>query len=94
MVRFRTNQVVEKNRQGKKGIGLSLVYPSAEAVEIIGFLDRGVTGILGPHIETAEDVQALVDACRFVPDGQRSLCGERIAPQILSPLDLNQHRAP
>ena len=38
MVRFRTNQVFEKNRQGKKGIGLGLVYPSAESIEIIGML--------------------------------------------------------
>ncbi|ETW96196.1 MAG: hypothetical protein ETSY1_27590 [Candidatus Entotheonella factor] len=126
-MRFRTNKIFEKNKQGKKGIGLGLVYPSAEAIEIIGmlggfdfvnldgehglfspesidemcrvadgfgltvtarvpnirastinlFLDRGVTGILGPHIETAEDAQALVDACRFVPDGQRSWGGGR-----------------
>ena len=127
MVRFRTNKIFEKNRQGKKGVGIGLVYPSAEAIEIIGmiggfdfvnldgehglfspesideicrvadgfgltvtarvpsiapntinlFLDRGVNGILGPHIETAEDAQALVDACRFVPDGQRSWGGGR-----------------
>ena len=127
MVRFRTNQIFEKNKQGKKGLGLGLVYPSAEAIEMIGmlggfdfvnldgehglfspesidemcriadgfgltvtarvpnlnhstinlFLDRGVMGILGPHVETAEDAQALVDACRFVPDGQRSWGGGR-----------------
>ena len=124
---FRTNKIFEKNRQGKKGVGIGLTYPSAEAIEIIGmlggfdfvnldgehglfspesidamcrvadgfgltvtarapnihpstinrFLDRGVMGILGPHIETAEDAQALVDACRFVPDGQRSWGGGR-----------------
>ncbi len=127
MVRFRTNAIFEKNKQGKKGLGLGLVYPSAEAIEIIGmlggfdfvnldgehglfspesidamcrvadgcgltvtarvpninsstinlFLDRGVHGILGPHIETAEDAQALVDACRFVPVGKRSWGGGR-----------------
>jgi 4-hydroxy-2-oxoheptanedioate aldolase len=127
IVHFRLNQIIAKNQQGKKGIGIGLVYPSAEAIEIIGmlggfdfvnldgehglfspesidamcrvadgfgltvtarvpnirpstinlFLDRGVTGILGPHIETAEDAQALVDACRFVPDGQRSWGGGR-----------------
>ena len=37
-MRFRTNKIIEKNRQGKKGIGLGLVYPSAEAIEIIGML--------------------------------------------------------
>ena len=126
-MRFRTNKIFEKNKQGKKGLGLGLVYPSAEAIEIIGmlggfdfvhldgehglfspesidemcrvadgfglnvtarvpdisgstinsFLDRGVTGIMGPHIETAEEAQVLVDACLFGPDGQRSWGGGR-----------------
>ncbi len=127
MVRFRTNRIFEKHQQGKKALGLGLVYPNAEAIELVGmlggfdfinldgehglfspesidemcriadgfgltvtartpnlhhetinlFLDRGVMGILGPHVETAEDAQALVDACRFVPDGQRSWGGGR-----------------
>jgi 4-hydroxy-2-oxoheptanedioate aldolase len=126
-MRFRTNKIFEKNKQGKQGLGLGLVYPSAEAIEIIGmlggfdfvhldgehglfspesidemcrvadgfgltvtarvpdisgstinsFLDRGVTGIMGPHIETAEEAQVLVDACLFGPDGQRSWGGGR-----------------
>ena len=38
---------------------------------------RGVTGIMGPHVETAADAKALVDACRYVPDGQRSWGGGR-----------------
>ncbi len=126
-MRFRTNKIFKKNKQGKQGLGLGLVYPSAEAIEIIGmlggfdfvhldgehglfspesidemcrvadgfgltvtarvpdisgstinlFLDRGVTGIMGPHIETAEEAQVLVDACLFGPDGQRSWGGGR-----------------
>ena len=126
-MRFRTNRILEKNRQGRKGIGLVLVYPSAEAIELVGmlggfdfvhldgehglyspesidemcrvadgfgltvtarvpdirastinlFLDRGVMGIMGPHVETAEDAKTLVDACRYVPDGQRSWGGGR-----------------
>jgi 4-hydroxy-2-oxoheptanedioate aldolase len=126
-LRFRTNRIIEKNEQGKKGVGLGLVYPSAEAIEIVGmlggfdfvqldgehglfspesidemcrvadgfgltvtarvpdirastinqFLDRGVMGVMGPHVETAEEAQALVDACRYVPDGQRSWGGGR-----------------
>ena len=31
---FRTNKIFEKNKQGKQSIGLGLVYPSAEAIEI------------------------------------------------------------
>ena len=34
-MKFRTNKIIEKNKKGKKGVGLGLVYPSAEAIEII-----------------------------------------------------------
>ena len=127
MVNLRTNNILARNREGKKGIGLSLTYPSAEAIELVGmlggfdhvnldgehglfspesidamarvangygltvtarvpnlqsstinlFLDRGVQGILGPHVETADQAKQLVDACRFVPEGQRSWGGGR-----------------
>ena len=127
MVNVRKNNIFEKNRQGKKGLGFGLVFPSTELIELVGmgggfdfinldgehglfspesidamcraadgysltvtarvpnisastinlFLDRGVMGILGPHIETAADAKALVDACRFVPDGNRSWGGGR-----------------
>ena len=127
MVRFRSNNVFEKNLQGKKGLGLGIVFPCAEAIELAGllggfdfvnldgehglfspesidamcrvadgygltvtarvpniapstinsFLDRGVLGILGPHVDTPEQAKALVDACRFTPEGQRSWGGGR-----------------
>ena len=127
MVTFRKNNIFEKNRHGKKGLGIGLVFPSVEAVELIGmlggfdfvnldgehglfspesidamvrvadgygltttarvpgrvpavinqFLDRGVIGILGPHVETAAEAKALVDACRFTPEGERSWGGGR-----------------
>ena len=126
-MRFRTNKIIEKNKQSKKGIGLGLVYPSAEAIEIVGmlggfdfiqldgehglfspesidhmcraadgfgltviarvpdissstinsYLDRGVTGIWGPHIETADEAQALIDASFYGPQGKRSWGGGR-----------------
>ena len=126
-MKFRTNKIIEKNKKGKKGVGLGLLYPSAEAIEIIGmlggfdfvqldgehglfspesidemcrvadgfglnviarapdisastinsYLDRGITGIWGPHIETAEEAQALIDASLYGPDGQRSWGGGR-----------------
>jgi len=127
MVRVRTNHILEKAKEGKKGVGLGLLYPSAEAIELVGmlggfdyvnldgehglfspesidamvrvadgygltvtarvpslesatineYLDRGVMGILGPHVETADDARKLVDACRFVPEGDRSWGGGR-----------------
>ena len=44
---------------------------------ITQFLDRGVRGIIGPHIETLADAKQLADCCRFGPDGQRSFGGGR-----------------
>ena len=38
MVRIRENNILAKNREGKKGLGLSLVFPSAEAIELVGML--------------------------------------------------------
>jgi len=127
MPTYRVNNIFAKNREGKKGLGLGLVYPSAEAIELVGmlggfdyinldgehglfspesidamvraadgygltvtarvpnlmsstinqFLDRGVIGVLGPHVDTSEQAKQLVDACRFVPQGQRSWGGGR-----------------
>jgi 4-hydroxy-2-oxoheptanedioate aldolase len=127
MATVRNNNIFAKNREGRKGLGLGLVYPSAEAIELVGmlggfdyinldgehglfspesidamvraadgygltvtarvpnlmsstinqFLDRGVIGVLGPHVDNAEQAKQLVDACRFVPDGQRSWGGGR-----------------
>ena len=41
------------------------------------FLDRGVQGITGPHINDAEEAQNLSDACLFPPHGKRSWGGGR-----------------
>ena len=35
-------------------------------------LDRGVLGIIGPHIDTPEEAKKLADACRYTPEGHRS----------------------
>ncbi len=36
MVNVRTNNILEKNRQGQRGLGFGLVFPSAELVELVG----------------------------------------------------------
>ncbi|MEV5967395.1 aldolase/citrate lyase family protein [Kribbella sp. NPDC051952] len=36
-------------------------------------LDCGVDGVVLPHVESADDARAAVDAARFPPDGSRSL---------------------
>jgi 4-hydroxy-2-oxoheptanedioate aldolase len=41
------------------------------------WLDRGIQGVVGPHIESQEEAQQLADACLFPPDGWRSWGGGR-----------------
>ena len=129
---MRTNKILAKMRAGEKAYGCSLIFPSADIIELLGiagfdyvfldgehgpfspelieqmcslrsptpsaygrvadaagltpiarvpniqsstilqFLDRGVMGIMGPHICTGEQARALADACRFAPQGKRS----------------------
>ncbi|MEP9377819.1 aldolase/citrate lyase family protein [Aquabacter sp. CN5-332] len=38
-------------------------------------LDNGVTGIIFPDVETAEDARRAVNAAKFAPVGTRSVCG-------------------
>ncbi len=44
---------------------------------ILRYLDRGIRGILGPHIATEADARQLVRACYFGPLGERSFGGNR-----------------
>jgi len=58
------------------------VTPIARAPDIsestIGqLLDRGIRGIIGPHISCENDALQLVKACLFGPEGQRSFGGGR-----------------
>ena len=46
--------------------------PNIDDSTILRFLDRGIMGILGPHITTAERARQLADACRYAPRGKRS----------------------
>ena len=61
------------------GYGMSVTarVPSIDAYVINLWLDRGIQGILGPHVETGEEAQRLADACLFPPDGKRSWGGGR-----------------
>ena len=46
--------------------------PNIEASTILRFLDRGVMGIMGPHVTTEAKARQLADACRYTPRGKRS----------------------
>ena len=51
--------------------------PNISPQQINIYLDRGVQGITGPHIESRTDALQLVNACLFPPAGERSWGGGR-----------------
>jgi len=58
-----------------------IVRPYKNEPELIGqYLDRGAKGIQAPHVNTAEEAQAIVNAVKFPPQGNRSIAvGTRAA---------------
>lgn len=53
-----------------------IVRPVAAKAEIISpFLDRGAWGVQVPHVTTAADARAVVDAVKYAPLGNRGLFG-------------------
>ncbi len=122
----RENRVIKAMKEGRKGKGYNLTFPSVHNIEILGrldfdfvwidgehgpfgyseleeqvraieaagatalarvenvsrstvlqYLDRGIQGIVVPHVSSGEDAQALADACYFGPQGKRSFGGNR-----------------
>ena len=51
--------------------------PNIQSSTILQYLDRGIQGIIGPHIATKLDAEQLVRACYFGPLGERSFGGNR-----------------
>ena len=47
--------------------------PHNEPSTILRFLDAGVMGVMVPHIETAADAAAIVQAAKYPPVGERGL---------------------
>lgn len=51
-----------------------IVRPVGNKPEIIApFLDRGAWGVQVPHVNTAEEARAAVDAVKYYPDGRRGI---------------------
>jgi 4-hydroxy-2-oxoheptanedioate aldolase len=51
-----------------------IVRPVANRPEVIApFLDRGAWGVQVPHVNTREEAEAAVAACKYYPDGQRGI---------------------
>jgi 4-hydroxy-2-oxoheptanedioate aldolase len=51
--------------------------PNHEESVILGYLDRGVQGIIVPHVNTREIAEAVARAARYHPEGQRGVGGGR-----------------
>src|SRR5207245_9002478 len=51
--------------------------PNHEDSTILRFLDRGVQGIIVPHVNTREAAEAVAGAARYWPDGHRGMAGGR-----------------
>ena len=73
--------------------GMTLIarVPDISRSTITRFLDRGVRGIVAPHIETIEQALQVVDATYFAPLGNRSfgrnMANESaVAPNICMPV--------
>lgn len=63
------------------GIAPMIRVPAHDPFHATRLLDAGATGIIVPRISTPEEARALVDACRFPPQGKRSIPG--LLPQVL-----------
>ncbi|MDA1127810.1 MAG: aldolase/citrate lyase family protein [Chloroflexi bacterium] len=51
--------------------------PDHADATILRFLDRGVQGIIVPHINTAKDAESVALAARYYPEGRRGVAGGR-----------------
>lgn len=62
-----------------------------DAKLILQFMDAGVMGVMMPGIQTADDVQALVDAIKYPPVGTRGLGPARAADYMLGPMSQEEY---
>ncbi len=70
---------LENHCRAAESVGITPIarVPDIRSSTILGYLDRGIRGILGPHIATKADAEQLVRACYFGPIGERSFGGNR-----------------
>ena len=54
--------------------------PGHESFHISRVLDGGAMGVVVPHVDTVEQAQRMVDACKYPPMGHRSIAG--VLPQL------------
>jgi 2-keto-3-deoxy-L-rhamnonate aldolase RhmA len=63
------------------GIAPMIRVPGHESFHATRLLDAGATGIVVPHVNNADEARRVVQACRFPPQGKRSIPG--LLPQVL-----------
>ena len=70
---------LEEHCRAAESVGVTPIarVPNIQASTILQFLDRGMQGIMGPHIATRGDAEQLVKASLFGPQGERSFGGNR-----------------
>ena len=73
------DSAVEPMILAARASGVAAIYRlrSLDAATICWALDIGADGILVPHIKSAQQARAVVDAARYAPLGQRGLGPER-----------------
>ena len=58
------------------GITPLVRVPSHDAHFATRILDAGALGIVAPHVESADEARHIVAACKFAPQGERSVAGQ------------------
>jgi 4-hydroxy-2-oxoheptanedioate aldolase len=61
----------------RHGVTLIARVPDRSGATITRFLDRGVKGIVAPHVETVAQAREVVQAAYYAPLGERSFGGSR-----------------
>jgi 2-keto-3-deoxy-L-rhamnonate aldolase RhmA len=64
-------------------IDCMLRAPTLEKTRLYRYLEDGATGLMIPHVSTAEKAQMLVDAVKFPPIGDRGLDGAGLDTDFL-----------
>ena len=72
------DQVEHMVRAGEAfGITPIARIPNHEESTILRFLDRGLQGIIVPHVNTGEEAAGVAAAARYYPEGHRGMGGGR-----------------
>lgn len=66
--------------------------PHNAAEHVLSALDCGASGIVAPHVKSAEEAEALVQSCRYGPGGRGYAGSSRAAGYTTSPMDENLRR--